>query len=253
MGESTKAVLALAAPLTAASSLYGWMDDRPDAVAWAWRTVPLIVAAGLFWLLFKLHFRRDRAPDLLAGRCGGANYFSRGGFAVGAGVGRDEVTGEPVAVLTIPFQNQTDAPCRARVAVRPGRGLFLGRGGIDRAEAEIDCPAAAFGEARLPIAVPPALAGKVRKFEVGATVERPDGRGRLVRYQDGLHLKTNADFKDRAGCLFTVASLAGGWLIWRRPATAELALPAGVRDDLPPGHAPAVEILWDEWDPREDE
>lgn len=251
MGESTKAVLALLGIIAACASLAGWLDDRPDGATWLWRIVPLLVAAGIFGLLLKLHFRRDRAPDFLAERCDGT-YFNRGGFAFGVSAARieDERTGAPIGALVIPFQNQTDAPCRAQVSVRPGRGFLLGRGGMDRATVKIACPAAAFGEAVVPIAVPAELAGKRRKFEVGATVDWPKGRGRQVRYGDGVHLRQNAEFQDVAGCLLQGAALLSGSLLWSRPPTAEFALPKRVSASPPRDQEPTVQILWNKWGKR---
>ena len=244
MSESLKAVLALGGCVCLVAAALGWVDDRPDAATWAWRTAPVAVAAGLFGLLAWGCLRADPLPDRLAERFG-PNYFNRRGFAFHllVGTGDDPRTGEPVAVLRIPFQNQRTAPCRVTLGVRGGRGFWLGRGGLGAVEVEIDCPGGATGAASVPIAVPRELAGKSRRLEVGATVTRPEGRGGPARYGHGVTVSRDARFRNPLGCLTTGTLLLGGVLFYKGAATAEVTLPEGVRDDLPPGREPTVTIF----------
>ena len=248
MSESLKSVLVLTAGVAAIASAVGWVDDRPDAGTWCLRVLPAAACGLILGLILREHFRPDLAPDLLRRRAGG--YFDRGGFAfsVEVAVTRDRAGGNPTATLVVPFQNQRDAPAEATVAVRGGRRFWLTRGGLGGARVRIVCPPAAYGEARAPFPVPRELQGTRRKLEVGATVRRPGGKGRLVRFRPGLTLNWSADFKDRGGCLLTgLGLLTGAALFYRGPATVTVALPEGVRDDVPPGAEPAVALLWDGW------
>ena len=249
MSESVKAVAAVLGGVEAVTAAVAWADDRPDAWTWAWRTAPAAFAAVAFGWLARETFRKDLAPDLLAERSPGG-YYNRGGFALTLGI-TDEPggAGRPTAHLVAYFQNMTDARCEARVGVRGGKTFALKRDRLDPVEFRIDCPPAAYGEARAAIAVPPELAGRTRRVELGATVHWPDGRGAPVRYTYGRPLWRSADFTDRPGCLILLIGLLDGRLFYRRPATVRLAFPAGARDDVPPGTEPLMKILWDGWNP----
>ena len=249
MGESAKSVLMLVAMVAVIASAIGWVDDRPDGGTWCLRVLPLVGVALIAGLLLRAHFRPDLAPDLLRERAGDG-YLNRAGLALWAeaAVEADPRTGEPTAVLVVPFQNQRDRPAEATVAVRGGRAFWLGRAGVDAVAFEVTCPPAACGEARVPIPVPADLHGREVPLEVGATVRRPAGRGGLVRFHHGASLTRDASFRDRGGCALTALGLlSGGFLFYRGPATVPVTLPDGVRETLGAPAGPRIVWLWDGW------
>ena len=80
------------------------------------------------------------------------------------------------------------------------------------------------------IAVPVQLQGKAVSFDVGATVEFPDGKGKRLRFNDGVFLRTNARHKDGVQTTLMIAGLATGRIVYFSPATTKILLPSNVLD-----------------------
>jgi hypothetical protein len=238
MGESFKAVVSLIGIILAIAGALAWIDDRPNSTTWVLRFGLPSLALGVLAFLIALHRRKDLEPDLLARI--GKPYFNRDGLAFLA----TTVVQDGVAFVRIYYQNQNDRPSRGRIAMRPQRGFFLNRPGIDAILAEVTCEPAEFGVATIPIPVPSKLQGKSWKFEVGASVEYPDGKGKRVRYQDGLFLRTNAKFTKGFEAALTVLGAAGGAIVWHSPARIDLPLPQGVSETVPQNFVGTAETLW---------
>ena len=107
----------------------------------------------------------------------------------------------------------------------------LGRAKIETITFEIPCQSAAFGVARIPIPIAKELQGKRQSFEVGASVDYPEGRGRRVRYFDGIFLRTNAKFGNSFGTALVVAGALTGSIVMTRPAKTTVLFPAGVAEE----------------------
>jgi hypothetical protein len=243
MGESTKAVSALIMLGGALATVFAWYADRPEMLTWAFRFGSPLAAILSLLLILKLHYRADLARDYLRELVG--SYFNRDGFCFNFGVSQQQ----NIACLDAYFQNQRDVPCVGRIALRPARGFFMRRASIDPIAYEIDCPPAAFGVAQVAISIPEKLQGKRQAFEVGASVEYRQGKGRLLRFHDGIHLRTNSEFGDKFCTAVTIAGAAGGTIVLSKPAKLTLNLPTGVSDAISPGDAPQVTILWQLGDP----
>jgi hypothetical protein len=136
-----------------------------------------------------LSLRRDEAPDYLY--LVNRKYFSRNGFCFALAVEKRD----RLCLLCVYYQNQHENPCQAFVAFR--RVLDLERELDEPIVIEIDCPPAGFGVVRVPFPVPETLQGLKRNFQVGATVNYPEGKGKRLLKRDGLLLRTNADFTNR--------------------------------------------------------
>jgi hypothetical protein len=190
-----------------------------------------------------MHFRPDEAPDYLRKQEG--NYFNRGGFCFSV----RPVKLNGACFFDVWFQNQHEMPCTGRVVLRPARGFFLTRASIEAFGVEIHSPSAAFGIARLAVPVPHPFQGTRQSFEIGASVVYPEGRGRLLRFHDGLVVRSNSDFGNAFGTTLTAAGLLTGQLILSKPATITFALPGGVADSFPQEMPVQVEILWKLGDP----
>ncbi len=243
MREGIKMFWVLVILASLGTSFFGWVDDRPSPIAWALRIGGLVAAAIAFGVFLKMHFRADVVPDYLRKR--EENYFNRGGFCFSV----RPVKMEDACFFDVWFQNQHEKPCIGRIVLRPARGFFLTRASIQALGVEIHAPAASFGVARLAVPVPHQFQGTRQSFEIGASVVYPQGKGRLLRFHDGLVVRSNSEFGNAFGTTLTAAGLLGGQLILSKPATVTFALPGGVVDSFPKEVPVQVEFLWKLGDP----
>ncbi len=243
MGESTKSVCALLMIVGIIASVLAWTADRPDATTWGFRIGAPIVALLSLGLILKLQLRPDLERDYLRTQTG--TYFNRDGFCFTFVVTPIDGT----AFMDAYFQTQYDKPSVGRIALRPARGFFLTRANIDAITFEVECPPAAFGFARIAIPLPAKLQGTRQSFEVGASVRYPEGKGRRVRFHDGVFLRSNTDFGNSFGTALTIAGAATGSIVLSKPATTTVALPTGVAEDVPQGLAAETKVLWQLGDP----
>lgn len=243
MNESIKAVAAVVMIVCAVGAAIAWTTGRPDVTTWGFRIGgPVLVVLCLAVILMP-YFRKDLAHDYLRDRA--RTYFNRDGFGFAASATAVDGT----AYMDLYFQNQYDKPCVGRVALRPARGFFLTRAKIDTILYEIQCAPGAFGFARLAVPVPEDLQGKRQSFEVGASVDYPDGKGNRLRFHDGLFLRANTNFGDAFTTALTVAGLFTGSIVISTPATVKVDLPANVATEIPVKLAPEVNTLWRLGDP----
>jgi len=219
-----------------------WMDDRPSQLTWMFRLgSPVVALVGLVGFLL-IHFRRDKVPDYLYQFCGG--FFDRGGFCFTFGA-RSE---DGICFVDAYFQNRHERPCIGRLALRPARGFF-GHRPIEAITYEIHCGSAAFGVARMPVPIAAAMQGKRQTFEVGASVDYPQGKGRALRFRDGIVIRANSNFGNAFGTALTVVGALGGTLVLSKPATLSIDLPVGVAEDTPEDLKPEIQTLWKIGDP----
>jgi hypothetical protein len=213
--------------------------DRPDQTTWIFRIAsPAAVLAALALFLY-LTFRRDLAPDFLSERCGG-NYCDRHGFCFTAVA--DQKNG--IANLVVHFQSQYDRPCKVRIALRPARGFWLTRAQMDCLTLDIECPPAGFGEAVKPIAIPLDLQGSTQSFEIGASVHYPQGKGKQLRFGEGVVVRANAEFENPIGQGLFLAGAAAGAIALPHSATMKIALPDCVAPELKESPPTEVVVLW---------
>ena len=247
MRELTKVlcivILLFGAPLGAVA----WFDDKLDfprsVIHFLKYGCPVlcVLAVGIF---LKIHFRADEVPDYLGPRIG--RYFNRDGFCFGI----LPTVADGICVFGVYFQNQHENRCVGRVALRPARGFFLGRAKMDSIIVEIDCEPAAFGVARIAVPLPTTLQGHRQSIEVGASVEYPKGKGRRLRFGDGITLRANSNFGNAFAVGLTVAGVLTGQIVYTSPATMTIDLPNGVLEDVTDCVRPTpVDTLWKLGDP----
>jgi hypothetical protein len=240
-------VLLFGAPLAALA----WFDDRLDfpqpVIHFMKYACPVlcILAVGIF---LKIHFRADEIPDYLGPRVG--TYFNRDGFCFGI----LPIVVDGVCVFEVYFQNQYEKRCVGRVALRPARGFFLGRAKMDSIIVEVDCEPAAFGVARVPVPLSATLQGRRQSFEAGASVEFPEGKGRQLRFGNGVALRANSKFGNAFATGMTVAGALTGRIVYASPATVPITLPKGVAEDVSAcEETTRIETLWKLGDPPRSE
>ncbi len=220
-----------------------WTSDSPNATTWGFRIGSPLVAALALALILMLQFRRDLEPDYL--RTVSRTYFNRDGFCFSFVVRAVE----GIAVMDAYFQSQYDRPSIGRIAVRPARGFWMTRAKIDAITFEIECPPAGFGFARVAVPIPEKLQGKRQSFQVGASVRYPEGKGRRVRFRDGVFLRSNTTFSDSFTTAVMIAGAATGSIVLSKPATARVHLPHDVREEIPSDIGPKRSVLWKLGDP----
>jgi hypothetical protein len=219
-------------------AVFAWTTDPAGPIAWSFRIGgPLLSVLSLAAIL-AMHFRADKAPDFLAKQVG--RYFNRDGL--GFAIVPSQIG--DVAYLEAWFQNQYDRALHGQIAVRPSRGFFLTRAPIEAIVYDIQCPAGGFGVASIAIPIPAKLQGKKHQFEVGASVDYPDGKGHRLRFADGLQVRANSQFRNVVGTTLMIAGAATGQFVLVTPARTRIQLPEGVLAEFDKCPSAKVEIHW---------
>jgi hypothetical protein len=237
MGESGKALLALGFMTFALAGAVLWVEiPASPAVTWSARLGCPVAAFICLGILLWAHFRKDRAPDFLKQQFG--QSFEQSGFCFHIAC----TTEGSIALLTLYFQNRYERECDARVVVTPSRGFWLNRPSGGTVAVDLICQGGAFGVTRVPWGIPHQYQGKTGSFDVAAAVRYPEGRGRMLRFRDGLAVgKTTLDGWQ---VTLTVAGLLAGKVVMQKPAKFKMTFPAAVsteaRDDWPV----TTETLW---------
>jgi hypothetical protein len=243
MGESTKTICAAVFMVGAVVAAFAWFEDRPTLTTWCFRIGGSVVAVSAIATILGLHFRTDIERDYLRELAG--TYFNRDGFCFAVSA----TSSGGIGVLEIYFQNQRDAESIGRVAIRPARGFWMMRPNLDVLLCEMQCPPAAFGVARLALSIPKNRQGKRQAFEVAAAVLYPNGRGRRIRFHDGIFLRARSRLGKAFGGALAVAGLAAGSVALFRPVTVSIVLPADVLEQLPVDSEPEISVRWQQGDP----
>jgi hypothetical protein len=230
-------VLVIAGGIVAGA--FSWVTDSSDLTTWIFRIASPIAALLALGLFLKIHFRPDLARDYLRDKCG-ASYFNRDGFCFAMSVGQRD----GFANLIVHFQNQFDQPCEGRIAIRPARGFWLTRAQIEWILLEIACPPGGFGAATIPFAIPLDLQGSRHWFEIGASVHFPKGKGKQLRFGDGVVIRSSAKFENPLGDGLFIAGVATGQIVLSQPAKVELALPSEVAPEMPKPLPRELKVFW---------
>lgn len=235
-------VLLFGVPLAALAWFDGKSDFLQPAIQFWKYGLPLLCIAAIV-VYMKIHFRADVAPDYLSSH---GTFINRGGFCFKV----LPIVVDGVCFVSVFFQNQYENRSIGRVALRPARGFFLGRAKMKSILVEIDCGPAAFGIARVAVPLPAALQGRRQSFEVGASVEYPDGKGRQLRFRDGVTLRANSNFGNAFATGLLVAGALTGQIVYESPATLTFVLPEGVAEEIAdPDELARIDTLWKLGDP----
>jgi hypothetical protein len=243
MREFAKVMCVVVIMICGVWTALAWGDDHPTSLTKALRYIlPAVCAFALIGFL-AIHFRMDEAPDYLYQL--GGTYFDRDGFCFLF----DSIEEDGVCFIRAVFQNRRDTPCVGRIALRPAKD-FISTAKIEAIGFEIECLPAAFGVAKVPVPLARAYQGKKQRFEVGASVEHPNDKGRTLRFRNGLTLRHNTDFKSKVITGFMVVGALAGSIVWYKPGRMAVTLPEGVSESVPPGVRPEVKTLWKLGDPE---
>ena len=173
-------------------TLGAWLPGivgRADVV-WGLRIGTPMAAAAVAWLFYRGLHRPEKLPDLLGQTVG--KYFERDGLCFAPVV----ETVDGASRLSIYFQNRHAGHASATIHMLPPRRSFrFGRHPLPPVQVLIECPAAAFGVARLPFPIPPKYQGRRMSFELAADVRYPARRGRLLRFRAGKRTGRGRDLE----------------------------------------------------------
>ena len=238
MNQSIKAVLALIVIGSVLFAIIGWLptDVDPDSfVFWARIVCPILAVLCLVPLIWA-QTRKDKAPNFLVRVS--PRYFERDGFcfAVVPSVSNNRCS------MQVYFQNRYSGPCRANVLIRASSGLFSGKPNLSDIRLGISCGPAEFGCSTIAWAIPEHLQGQKIALSLYASANYPNGRGALLRYQDGLRVGSLGADVWREG--LQIAAAVTGSLVISRSARISFILPKGVDGAIQETIAVDTKILW---------
>lgn len=243
MREFTKVMCVVVIMFCGVWAALVWADDHPDSLTKVLRyALPVVCIAALVGFL-AIHFRMDEVPDYLHQL--GGHYFDRDGFCFKL----YPSTEDGVFFMNAAFQNRRDSPCVGRIALRPGAD-FVSTAKIGKVYFEIPCEPAAFGVAKVPVPIAREYYGKKQRFEIGASVEHPRGKGRTLRFRNGFTVRHNIDFKSKVITAMQMGALLAKHWVRYKPGYFKVVLPDGVAEMLPSKPQTEVATLWKLHDPE---
>jgi hypothetical protein len=128
----------------------------------------------------------ERLPDLLRERVG--TYFETDGLCFAPQI---ETTADGAARMAVYYQNRYTGRATATIRVLPPRRAWLlSRHDLPAPAFTFTCPGGAFGVTRAPFAIPHAYQGQRITFSIRAHVRFAEGRGELLRFRAGQHVRS---------------------------------------------------------------
>ncbi len=199
--------------------------------------VPFVGIVGGFGLFLRVHFAADRAPDYLHAACG--EFFDRDGFCFAVRMRVDD----GACVMQLYFQSRQSVPSHCAVALR-AQGPGSPHVGFD-----FTCPPAGFGVVEVPAPVAPLLAGQMGVWQVGASVDYPQGRGETLRFRDGMVIRTNTRFKSLFGDVVLLGGLLMGEISILTNATVRARFPVDLSHQPAQFPPASMRVMWKLGDP----
>jgi hypothetical protein len=235
--ESIKAICMV---LLIFSVLFGCMtyidpqkvDDTILAVRYGCFIVCVLSAAWLIWYALQ----RDLVPDFLSAKYG--RFYDRNGLCFI--VGLEEIDG--YARLLVRFQNRYERSCQVTIALREAP-RFWSRRVCPVLRFDFECPAAAYGLAHGPADIPTGALRRRLRFDIGADVYFPKGKGRTLRVKQGIHVSLNSNFRNFFASFWQIMGIFALKLVTFSKAQAEFHMPTR---EFPPNIDESVHVLT-EW------
>ena len=216
MSQSLKAVLG-ASIVIGLIGCVTWLPDIPGTWHRTARWIALAMVLLPIPVLVWANKRSEKAPEFLWKL--GATPFERDGFCFLIVPEKHE--NKPC--LTIHYQNQYGGRCEATVGIGTTWTLFSKYPNIKGFSVGLKLQPGEYGFATFAVPFPPNIKGKTASLDVSASVKYPDGRGKLLRFRNGLEVGA-------ADCSFWKEGLqalgaAAGSLIFTQPARMKLSVP----------------------------
>jgi hypothetical protein len=228
MGKSLRTLLHLLLIAAVLVGLTYWVNDAPlTREILLVRVGSVLAVIGLVAILFWAEGRKDLVPNKLAQISG--QYLERQGLCLALGM---TVKGN-ICWLQIYFQNRFANACQGRVVVKPARWRSFRNVPLETVDVRFGCDGGAFGVCNVPWPIDEKLQGRITSVEVIADVEYPIGRGKKLRYREGMPIGP------ASGVMAALDSMSR-----LSEPVVSLELPRDVNTQLPPGLTGNSAILW---------
>lgn len=200
--------------------------------------IGIISLAILLWLQLK----KDIVPDYL--RQVSKTYFERDGFCFAITLSVIDNQCNLIAYYQSRYENEV----HASILIRPTPGFFKN---VDMAgcELQIKCPPAGFGMMMVPFAIPICHQGKRLFFDVWAATIYPSGKGKMLRFRDGMAVGKAPKPSWVSPAMIVGGAMLGALVLPGKPARTALVLPQGVHDSVPNDSPITSQTLWQLGDP----
>lgn len=212
----------------------------PSTLLWEIRGGLAVMALGS---LFGCVWRPRRGPETLVDHLAQITpgYFERDGLCFAFAPAFEE---NGRCVMNVFFQNRYSGASQARLLLTPPKS-FLGKRVVEPVDVAFPCEGGAFGVLRMYWDVPDHAEGTEVKFSVKADVGYPEGRGRELRFREGVQASsTGVGFAILIGILFG----AVGTMVIISPSFLKMRLPRSdgkIRGGSQAGkNLPSLETLW---------
>lgn len=216
-----------------ASVLYGaisWLSPvgADAAFAWSVRFGTLIVGGLSLSTLLYFAAKPDPVPDFIWRLR--ETPFGRGGVVFVFRL----VEKEGACWLAIHYQNRFAMRAVAKVVVQPSQNFNMTRNEISAVFADIACGPAAYGIVEVPLGIPRQYQGKKQLFDVGASIDYPDGQGALLRRSVGAPISSveTPGLGNLLSSAVKVALSGSPPSSLGIPTRVKLQLPTGIRDTV---------------------
>jgi hypothetical protein len=223
--------------------LIAWMTPAAGTEAafrWSVRIGACILGPVSLFVLVANAVKADRLPDFLWEIPG--RRFGRGGVIFAFEV----ASRDGLCWMRLHYQNRFDGRAEVAVLLMPSQGFLLEKSQIEPIAVQFSCGPAAYGIVSIPMAIGREYQGKQQSFDVGASVEYPEGTGELVRNGVGAPVSrfTVPSVRSMTKTVARVA-IVGRPPFLGIPSRVTFRLPTGVREA---GELPGMD-LQEKWTP----
>lgn len=234
MSESRKALVQFGIIICGFIIFFAWMYSPATYLVWIFRIVPILITFIFILLLVQYYRKKDLVPDYLLRDFG--RYFERDGFCFSLRI----IVENKIVFVEVGFQNRYDQCSKVHIGLKFFSGAFESNSVVQESF-DIECPSVGYGIIKVPLAIPGKYQGKQARAEVGADVYYPKGKGKLVRYRDGIHVG-----RPKFTSKWTPLKVLLGILFVRyisKPAYVRFTLPADVKEKIPDGIKAKTKII----------
>jgi len=184
VNETRKVIIGFITVVMGFGAAFAWVTTPITTTVWTVRIITGGIAATGLGLLIWGAVRKDFAPDWI--RSFGGTILERSGFQF---LPIPTVVNENFC-FRLWYQNRHENPCAVRVLLAPEKTFLLKTPKVGPVLCAFEIAPAGFGFVLIPVNAEPAFQGKKVSFRVHAHAKWPDGKGRLLRFRDGLNVGT---------------------------------------------------------------
>lgn len=235
MSESKKALVQLGIIIGGFITFFArFFYQEASVLIWFFRIASIITTIFLLVFLITYYRTKDLVPDFLNQGCN--LCFERDGFCFRL----KPYVKEGVMFVLVAFQNRYDKHCKAYLALKLFSGL-LEKDTLMQKILDIECPPAGYGTVNFPCAIPQKFQGKRARIEMGVDINYPEGKGKMLRFRDGIHVGV-PNLTTSLTPLKALLGLLVGYQSY--PAYLRFTLPSSVKDNVLNNLVSELKIIW---------